>query len=300
VIRFAARKRLRTAEGEMELSADLELGEGEFAALFGRSGAGKTTLLRMLAGLARPDEGRIEAGGETWFDSARGIDLPPQRRRAGMVFQDYALFPHLTVRDNLRFALPDRGRDPQGERRVEEILETFRLGGLRDRRPDTLSGGQKQRVALARALVVRPQALLLDEPLSALDLETRLELQDEIAAAQRRFGVTTLLVSHDMAEIFRLTRRVLCLERGRIVRSGRPEAVFAKDRLSGKFKFTGVLLAKEDADAVVALTLLVGGEVVKVTALREEAAEWAVGDRLRVASKAFNPLIFRIDGSEKG
>lgn len=297
MIRFAVRKRLHTAEGEMDLAADLELGEGEFAALFGRSGSGKTTVLRMLAGLTRPDEGRIEAGGETWFDSARGIDLPPQRRRAGMVFQDYALFPHLTVRDNLRFALP--GRDQEGNRRVEEILEAFHLGAMGDRRPGTLSGGQKQRVALARALVVRPQALLLDEPLSALDLEMRLKLQDEIAAVQQRFGVSTLLVSHDVAEIFRLTRRVLCLEKGRIVRSGSPEAVFAKDRLSGKFKFTGILLAKREADAVVALTLLVGGEVVKVTALREEAAEWAVGDRLLVASKAFNPLIFRIEEADR-
>ncbi len=301
MIRFDLRKRLHTADGELDLEVSMELAEGELAALFGPSGSGKTTILRMLAGLTRPDAGRIEAGGEIWFDSGRGIDLPPQRRRAGLVFQDYALFPHLTVRDNLRFALP--GKSADGERRVDELLAAFHLEKLQGRRPDTLSGGQKQRVALARALIVRPQALLLDEPLSALDLDMRLKLQDEIARAQRLFGVSALLVSHDMAEIFRLSRRVLCLERGRVVRAGTPEAVFAQDRLSGKFKFTGVLLDKKAADAVLVLTLLVGGEVVKVTALREEAEGWEPGDRLLVAAKAFNPMIFRIsggDGSAKG
>ena len=210
---------LVTTEGPLELDASFELEEGRVGALLGRSGAGKTTILRAIAGLHRPKRGRIEVAGRVWFDSEAGVDLPPQERQAGFVFQDYALFPNMTVEENLRFALP-RGADPAI---IEELLAMTELAELRGRRPQRLSGGQKQRVALARALVPRPPLLLLDEPLSALDPETRQRLQDELKALHARFGTTTLLVSHDPAEVRRLAGTAFRLAAGRVSAAPLPE-----------------------------------------------------------------------------
>jgi molybdate transport system ATP-binding protein len=289
VIRLDVRKRLRTADGDVDLQASLAIADGEFAALFGPSGSGKTTLLRMLAGLARPDAGRIEVDGEAWFDSAAGIDRPPQRRRAGMVFQEYALFPNMTVRGNLEFALKDR----REAARVDAILEAAHLTELARRRPDTLSGGQKQRVALARALVSGPRILLLDEPLSALDPALRARMQDEILALQRRFSLSAILVSHDIAEVHRLAARVYCLEGGRIARQGTPAEVFGAGRISNTLRLTGTLLEIKEAGVMRVLTVFVGGELVKVTALPEDIAGLRAGDKVFLAAKAFNPMVFR-------
>ena len=291
MIELRLRKRLHSAQGEMELDVDMRIKAGEFIALYGSSGTGKTTLLRMLAGLTAPDSGHIRVDGETWYDSAKGINLAPQRRRAGLVFQDYALFPNLTVRENLEYALRDR----KDKRRVEEILSLAHLGRLAARRPETLSGGQKQRVALARALVSGPRILLLDEPLSALDQELRLKLQAEIAELQKRYAVAAILVSHDVGEIFRLSQRVFCLEEGRIRRAGRPGEIFAGSRMSNKIRLTGVILAIEVADVVRVLTILVGNEAVRVTLLPRDSQAMRVGDKVFLAAKAFNPMVFKAD-----
>jgi len=291
MIRLSLRKKLHSARGDMDLDVDMDIAAGEFVSLFGPSGAGKTTVLRMLAGLAKPDSGRIEVSGETWYDSAAGIDLPPQRRRAGLVFQDYALFPNMTVRGNLEFAL----KDTRAKSRVDEILEATHLGQLAARRPDTLSGGQKQRVALARALVSDPGILLLDEPLSALDPEMRLRLQDEIASMQKRFGLATLLVSHDLGEIFRLSARVRCLEEGKIGRQGPPGQVFGGGRLSNKIRLSGVVLEIKTADVLRVLSILIANEVVRVTALPRDIEGIGVGDKVFLAAKAFNPMVFKAE-----
>ncbi|MBS1214436.1 MAG: modC, partial [Proteobacteria bacterium] len=211
-------KRLHTAAGDRTMSLAFRVEAGHVATLFGQSGAGKTTCLRCIAGLTRPDRGRIVVNGETWFDHARGIDLPPQRRRVGLVFQDYALFPNLNVRENLRIAQDDK-RDT---RAVDELLELMGIRELERRLPETLSGGQRQRVALARALARGPQLLLLDEPLSALDGETRLRLQDELLMLQRHTGITTLIVSHDLGEVYKLSDKVIVIEEGRIAARGKP------------------------------------------------------------------------------
>lgn len=200
-------KRLHTVEGARDLRLELELPAGEITTLFGRSGVGKTTVLRMLAGLTRPEAGRIEADGRLWLDTALKIDLAAQERRVGFVFQDGALFPNMTVAENLAFAL----RPGQDVRRVDELLETTGLSGLAGRRPARLSGGQKQRAALARALVPEPGLLLLDEPLSALDEEARAELQEELLRLHARQRFTALLVSHDRAEISKLSTRLVTL-----------------------------------------------------------------------------------------
>lgn len=291
MIKLSLRKRLHTSGGELDLDLRMEIADGEFVALFGPSGSGKTTLLRMLAGLTRPEGGRIEVDGEVWYDAAAGIDLPPQRRRAGMVFQDYALFPNMTVRGNLDFALKPGVADG----RVDAILEAMHLTELARRRPETLSGGQKQRVALARALISDPKVLLLDEPLSALDPAMRARLQEEILGLQRRYGLAAILVSHDMGEVHRLAGKVHILEEGRIVRSGTPFEVFGAGRISNKLRLTGILLEAKPSGVVVLLTVLVGSEVVRVTALPDDVAGLKAGDKVLLAAKGFNPMVFRAE-----
>ncbi|MDP2783875.1 MAG: ABC transporter ATP-binding protein [Sulfurimicrobium sp.] len=290
MIELAARQRLHTAEGETLLDVDLRIGKGEFVTLFGPSGAGKTTLLRILAGLMKPESGRVVVEGEVWFDSARGINLPTQQRRVGFVFQDYALFPNMTVRGNLEFALENKLE----RRRVDELLELTGLAELQQRRPDSLSGGQKQRVALARALARQPRILLLDEPLSALDAATRLRLQDEILKLHRAFGITTLIVSHDLSEVFKLASRVLALESGRIVRDGRPADVFTDRKVGGKFQFSGEVVEIEPNDVVFAVSVLVGNQIVKVIATQDEIAGITIGSKVMLLSKAFNPMLVKM------
>lgn len=289
MIEIKLQKRLRSSEGEINLEVDKQIESGEFVTLFGKSGAGKTTILRILAGLLEPDSGKIVIEGECWLDTQARFSLSPQKRRVGFVFQNYALFPHMSVERNLLYALENK-RD---RHRVEEILEVMELGNLRQELPETLSGGQKQRVALARALVREPKLLLLDEPLSALDHSMRLKLQEELLRIQRHFGVTTLLVSHDLGEVFRLSTRVLEIVRGSIVRDGAPSEVFGGKQLSGKFRFSGEVLGIEKSDILYTLTILVGNEMVKVAVSEEEASELSDGCSVVIASKAFNPLVIK-------
>jgi molybdate transport system ATP-binding protein len=215
-IEFTARLGLAGPNGTFDLDIDLVIEPGTFVIFEGPSGAGKTTLLRILAGLQRPREGQVTVGGEVWCDMRRGQVLPVNRRSIGFVFQDYALFPNMTVRGNLDYALGRRPRRDEATR----LLDLVRLGELAEAYPSRLSGGQKQRLALIRALARRPRVLMLDEPLSALDPPMRQELQDELKRLHGEFGTTTLMASHDLLEIARLADRVVRLENGRIVRDG--------------------------------------------------------------------------------
>ena len=219
-------KALNFSGGKMNLRIEIKVAEGQFITLYGKSGAGKTSILRMLAGLMRPDAGRIVVGEEVWFDGAKGIHWRPQKRSVGFLFQDYALFPNMTVKENLEFAL----QKGQTKGIINELMELIELGELQDRRPQTLSGGQQQRVALARALVQRPQLLLLDEPLSALDLDMREKLQRYLLKVHQEYGLTTILVSHDQQEIQRLSDEVYEVEQGRVMRQGTPSVIFPSKR----------------------------------------------------------------------
>ena len=210
-----------TSEGKSLLKVDLEIAKNELLCLFGHSGAGKTTLLRILAGLVTPDRGFISFNGQVWYDSAKKINLPPQLRNVGYMFQDYALFPNMSVRKNIEFAQKIKNA---GE--VDNLLSHFGLEVLQKQYPAKLSGGQKQRVALARALAAKPNLLLLDEPLSALDYDMRLSLQDEILKAHQMLNTQTLLVSHDKDEVYKLADTVLMLRNGVITAKGKPEEVF--------------------------------------------------------------------------
>ena len=279
-------KTLKAPGGEMKLHLDLEFKKGELATLYGESGAGKTSTLRMLAGLLTPDRGRIVVGDRTWFDSDRKINLKPQERN-----QDYALFPHMTVRENLEYGAKSR----EDKSLVSQLIKMVALDELQDRKPETLSGGQKQRVALARALVGKPELLLLDEPLSALDAKIRTRLQDAILALHREFGLTTLLISHDLGEIHKLSDHVVELERGTVLRQGSPEELFLQNKISGKFRFTGQVLNIEATGVVHIVTVLIQNQLVKVVAQEKEIRDLKVGDRVLVASKAFNPVLQKLD-----
>jgi molybdate transport system ATP-binding protein len=274
----------------MDLAVEATVEMGKFIALFGDSGAGKTTLLRILAGLTDPDEGQIRFGQTIWFDSERKINVPTQQRNISLMFQDYALFPNMTVEGNITFAQPKPNPDE-----VEELLRLLGLAELRKRKPSGLSGGQKQRVALARALARKPQMLLLDEPLSSLDAEMRILLQDEIEKVHRQWGITTIMVTHDLNEVFRLASQVIHLENGIIKRMGTPESVFSDTSISGKVQITGQIARIERQDVINIVTVIVGGnQIVKVIAFDSDLENLKIGDHVTVFSKAFNPILYKL------
>jgi molybdate transport system ATP-binding protein len=205
----------------------LPLGRPHVTVLFGPSGSGKTTVLRCLAGLDPPTRGRISLSGEVWFDAEAGIMAPPQSRAIGYLFQDYALFPHLTVSGNIAYALKGGSRAERGAC-VRDMLRLLRLEGLENRRPAQLSGGQQQRVALARVLARRPRLLLLDEPLSALDAPTREEVRGELRSLLRSQGTPAICVTHDWVEALALADEVAVIAGGRILQIGSPDEVFSR------------------------------------------------------------------------
>ena len=290
-LRLKIRKRLHTAAGERVMEIELSADECRFVALFGPSGAGKSTLLRMIAGLTTPDDGVISMDDEIWFDSTNKINIPAQKRRVGLVFQDYALFPAMTVEKNIAYGI----RGPSDKSRMNDLIDAFDLRQFCKRYPDTLSGGQKQRVALARALVNRPRILLLDEPLSALDPAMRCTLQDELARVHRAMPVITFLVSHDMSEIFKLASHLYHINEGRIIASGPPEDVFGghTDRLT----ITGQVLAKQEQGVVCIVTVAVGADVSRVVVLRDEAQALSLGDMVGISAKSFNPEVKKLKTS---
>jgi molybdate transport system ATP-binding protein len=235
------KKKLNAANGEMLLAVDLQLPSRQLIGLYGKSGAGKTSLLRILAGLFSPDEAKVVVNGTTWIDTSKGILLPPQKRKVGLVFQDYALFPNMTVRENLLFAL-SKG---QSLEMVEELIELSELGDLQHQRPLKLSGGQQQRVALARALVQRPELLLLDEPLSALDQEMREKLQHYLLRVHQAYGLTTILISHNQEEIEKMADWVVVLDAGKVVKQGKVEEVFQETAAPTSMTLKGTLVSIE-------------------------------------------------------
>ena len=208
------------------LDVSFTCGAGEVVGLLGASGSGKTTTLRAIAGLVTPREGHVKAGGEVWFDGATGVSLRPEARRVGFVFQDYALFPHVTVLGNVMMAM---GHVDAAERqsRGTAILERVGIAGLAERRPQELSGGERQRVAIARAVARDPDVLLLDEPFSAVDRPTRQTLKAEVRSLARSVKIPVVLVTHDIDEAAALASRIVVIDRGRTITEGTPQEIMA-------------------------------------------------------------------------
>lgn len=220
---------------------DLEVATGEFVTLLGPSGCGKTTTLRMIAGLEQNTGGRILIGGDVVSDAERRVFVPPERRNLGMVFQSYAIWPHMTVFENVAYPLRIRRRPAAEVRdRVHRALSLVEMDAFADRPAPALSGGQQQRVAIARALVFEPRVLLLDEPLSNLDARLRNQTGDEFRALQKRLGITSVYVTHDQSEAMSLSDRVVVMQSGRILQVGTPEDVYQRPRTRAVADFFGM------------------------------------------------------------
>lgn len=281
MIQIEINKKLHGSDGEMDLDVNLTIKEGDFVALAGESGSGKTTLLRILAGLEEA-KGTIKIGEALWMDE-KSV-LAPQKRKIGFVFQDYALFPNMTVEENLLFVNKDK-------KLASRLLEITELRSLKNRTPNTLSGGQQQRVSLCRAMMNRPKLLLMDEPLSALDPTMRTKLQNEILTLHKEFGTTTIMVSHDPSEIYRLANRVVVLDQGKIINDGSPKEVLLKTSGSQKFSFEGELLDIVKADVIYIAIVAIGQQLVEVVIDETQAQSLTLGENVTVSTKAFAPII---------
>ncbi len=284
MIKIDITKKLNTQNGIIEARFNLEIDKNSFFCLFGESGAGKTTLLRCLAGLERADSGEIVVDGDIWFSSDKKIDLPPQKRSIGVVFQDYALFPTMSVIDNLLYAQNDRAK-------ADDILSMMQLNELRDRLPSTLSGGQQQRVALSRALMRNPKILLLDEPLSALDSTIRAKLQDELLRVHKELSLTTILVSHDIAEVSKLATTLAHIKNGNIDKIAPPLEFLSSKKHSSKLQLIAEVLKIELDEPIAIITLLIGSNITQIAVSISEAESLKVGKSVVLSAKAFNPMI---------
>ena len=281
MIKINIQKQLHGSNGLMNLNVNLEIKQGEFVALAGLSGSGKTTLLRILACLEEAS-GIIKINNSIWLDEK--FSLSPQKREIGFVFQDYALFPNYTVLENLLYVNKDIEL-------ANHLLKITELSELKNRLPQTLSGGQKQRISLCRALMNRPKILLMDEPLSALDPSMRTKLQNEILTLHKEFNTTTIMVSHDPSEIYRLSNRMVVLNNGQIIKDTTPKEALLKTNGSAKFSFEGELLDIIKVDVIYVAIITIGQQLVEVVIGNEEAKNLKIGDIINVSTKAFAPMV---------
>jgi molybdate transport system ATP-binding protein len=281
VIEIDIQKELHGANGDILLDINLQIANHSFVALSGDSGSGKTTLLRAIAGL-ESGRGRIIVDGKIWQDDKTTLRV--QDRGIGFVFQDYALFDNMSVVQNLLYANKDKTL-------ANKLLDMTNLTALKNRLPHTLSGGQKQRVSLCRAMMNRPKLLLLDEPLSALDVSMRVRLQNEILSLHKEFGTTTIMVSHDPSEIYKLSNRVVILNSGKIIDDGDAKDVLLKSKGSAKFSFEGEILDIISIDIINVAIIAIGQQIVEVVISNNEANNLKVGQIVNVGTKAFSPTI---------
>ena len=281
MIEIKVNKELHGSNGTMNLDINLDIKKGEFVALSGLSGSGKTTLLRILAGLETAS-GTIKIENDIWLNDK--FTLPSQKREIGFVFQEYALFPNFTVMQNLLYVKKDKEL-------AKYLLEMTEMYELKDRHPHSLSGGQKQRVSLCRALMNRPKLLLMDEPLSALDPYMRTKLQNEIRTLHNEFETTTIMVSHDPSEMYRLAPRGLVLAYGTLINDGLAKDILLKTKGSQKLSFEGELFDIVKLDVINIAIISIASQLVEVVISNEEAKSLEIGQRVSVSTKAFTPNI---------
>lgn len=282
MIYIDVRKKLHGSGGDMELECCFELKKGDFLAIKGPSGSGKTTLLRIIAGLEAAD-GIIKVNNEIWLDKSRS--LPPQKRSIGFVFQDYALFPNMTVLENLLYVKKDKNL-------AGELLKMTEIEELINRYPNTLSGGQKQRVAICRALMRRPKILLLDEPFSALDLSMREKLQNEISFLHKKFELTTIMVSHQPSEIYRLSNKTIELNRAKVVKLSRTKDALLDDAEGFSLRGRVVDITKNYA------VVDVGFKLIRVAIEDKQRSFLKPFDEVDIIIKSFIPIIKKRTKSE--
>ena len=277
MIYINVRKQLHGSDGEMLLEVEFEIKKGEFIAVSGPSGSGKTTLLRIISGLEK-SLGEIVVDNEKWL--GKNIFLPPQKREIGFLFQDFALFPNMTVLENLLYVKKDRDF-------AMELLQTAEIEELKNRYPNTLSGGQKQRVALCRALMRKPKILLLDEPFSALDTQMREKLQNEIMLFHKKFGLTTIMVSHSPSEIYKLADKMMIIEKGKIKNFDKPSNILINSRSSEKFSLLGEIVDIRKNDIINIAVISLGNKLIEVVVSDEESKNINIGDKVNISTKAF-------------
>ena len=284
MIKIKINKQLHGSNGSMPFDVNLEIKKGDFIALSGLSGSGKTTLLRILAGLEEA-KGTISVEDKIWLDEK--TFLPVQMRKIGFVFQDYALFDNMSVEQNLLYVNKDKAL-------AKKLLDITELTQLSKRFTNTLSGGQKQRVSLCRAMMNNPKVLLMDEPLSALDPNMRIKLQNEILTLHKEFNTTTIMVSHDPSEIYHLANRVIVLNQGKVINDGSATQVLLKTSGSQKFSFEGEILDIIKTDVIYITIIAIGQQLVEVVLCEDEASDYKIGDKVRVGTKAFAPTLCKI------
>jgi molybdate transport system ATP-binding protein len=287
------RHTLHTAHGILPMEVTFELPKAGIMALTGPSGAGKTTLLKQIAGLIMPESGTITFNGEPWLNTPSNVHLPAQERNIGFVFQDYALFPHLTVLGNLLFALP---RDSKPDI-AHELLEITGLTGLAQRKPYEISGGQQQRVALARALVREPDLLLMDEPFAALDPDMRYQLQDLLLRLRRQHSFSAIVVTHNIGEIFRLADQVAVMDSGKLLRFGTPSEIYLSEKEpAGEMLIYGEVLTCERKDDHLTVNAWIENRVRELKLPLHLEPQLAPGSAFTMHYSA-NPAQIRIVGS---
>jgi len=285
LLSFHIEKEMKGKTGAVNLVFDAQIMLNDFVSVMGKSGAGKTSLLRMLCGLLTPDSGYIRFGSEEWYNSSTGVNMPPQKRRAGLVFQDYALFPNMTVFGNLKFAA---GRN--NIHLINELIELTGLESCANRYPDTLSGGQAQRAALCRTVVNKPRILLLDEPMASLDRDTREHLHKVIISIHDRFAITSILVTHDLSDAFRLSNKLMIIENGNIISFDTPENVISPE-INTKLTLHEIVASIDKGPVSATLTVFIDNSLIKVNIPMEEADNFHRGDNLLMPAQISNPVV---------
>ncbi|MGV6861904.1 MAG: ATP-binding cassette domain-containing protein [Putridiphycobacter sp.] len=293
MIKIELNKTFNSKHNQFNLDLKLDVKEGDLICVYGANGAGKTSFLRLLTGLDTPDFGHLQFMNETWFSSNQNINLPSQKRSIGMVFQNTTLFPNMSVRDNILFGAKPQDKNPT--KRLEELVKTLELHPFLNKHPEELSGGQKQKVALARALISNPKYLFLDEPFSALDHQTRINLQDYLLRIHQSNRMTIFMVSHNFEEINKLADNIIHLEKGKVINVGPPNAIFKMNHLSGKQKTMGTITNIKKADIVYIAEVLVDQTILKIVVNDSGIINLKKGDKVLVSSKAYNPFLLKIN-----
>jgi molybdate transport system ATP-binding protein len=288
MIQIDIRKKKQAGSDIFTLDYKCQFEKGSVTAICGPSGSGKTTLLRMIAGLEYPDSGSISYNDSTWFDSGYRLSVPPEKRNTGYLFQDYALFPHLSVQKNINYGCRISGAE------LCELLEYLDISDLIKRYPHELSGGQKQRVALARALATRPEILLLDEPMAALDEEAGHRLNNLLITLQQQLHLTIILVSHNYLEIGRIADRVIEIKNGMITGEGNPLDIMFTNFNSNTYFFHGEVIRVERGDRYDRVLVSIGRNIREIDIVKHEIPQLKTGDLVKISSKPCDKQVKKI------